>query len=72
MMDICEICGKPGGEERMGTVVHFACKLKGISLGYTYGRESFHGPTIREQERQIHAEAAEQGRKITPVGNRWV
>jgi hypothetical protein len=45
----------------------FGCHIKTVRLGFTHGKEDFHGPTIRE--RRV---AAEAGIKAEPVGNRWV
>jgi len=56
---------------RRGAVC-FACHLKGIRLGFSHGKEDFHGPTIRERQRQQEAQAAEAGIKAEPIGNRWV
>lgn len=45
-------------------------KLLGGSFQFTWGREDFHGPTVRErQERQI-AEAKSMGIEAVPVGYR--
>lgn len=50
----------------------FGCKIRSVYMGFTYGRETFHGPTIKEkQERQI-AEAKANGIDAEPVGERWV
>lgn len=46
--------------------------LKSMRLGFTWGKEQFHGPTIREQQAKQVADAAEAGREIRPVGQRWV
>jgi hypothetical protein len=50
----------------------FKCHLDGISLGFTYGKEDFHGPTIRERQQEMVAGAERTGTKIEPVGKRWV
>jgi hypothetical protein len=56
---------------RRGAVC-FRCHIKGIRLGYTHGKEDFHGPTIRERQREIEASNAAKGNSIEPVGKRWV
>lgn len=56
---------------RRGAVC-FACHLKGIRLGFSHGKEDFHGPTIRERQRQQEAQAEAAGIKAEPVGNRWI
>lgn len=50
----------------------YACKLDTIHLGFTWGREEFHGPTIKERQDKQVADAAEGGIDIEPVGTRWV
>lgn len=32
-------------------------KIRSVGLQFSYGREAFHGATLREQEREIHANA---------------
>jgi hypothetical protein len=39
----------------------FGCKLQTVNLGFTWGRETFHGPTIRELQHQAVAEATAGG-----------
>jgi hypothetical protein len=56
---------------RRGAVC-FKCHIKGIRLGFTYGQESFHGPTIKERQEQQVREAAAAGVNAEPVGTRWV
>lgn len=52
----------------------FARKVQSIGIRYTYGREQFHGPTIKEQNDKQWAEWRKQGiaDHIAPVGPRWV
>lgn len=50
----------------------FKCHLKGIRLGYTYGKEDFHGPTIAERARKTVSDAAAKGINAEPVGTRWI
>jgi hypothetical protein len=52
--------------------VCFKCHVKGVTFGYPYGKEEFHGPTIRERQKEIVSDAEKQGRSIEPVGTRWV
>lgn len=56
---------------RRGAVC-FRCHLKTVSIGFTYGKEEFHGPTIGERARQQEEQAAQAGIKAEPVGQRWV
>lgn len=69
----CAECGESVRfDMRPREVLCFKHKIKTISLGYAYGKEDFHGPTIRErQERQLKY-AADAGRTIEPVGTRWI
>jgi hypothetical protein len=71
----CKECGKSFeyDEElpRRGAIC-FGCHLKSIRLGFSHGKEDFHGPTIRERQREQEAQAAQAGIKAEPVGNRWV
>jgi hypothetical protein len=71
----CAACGKDmSGEsaqsERRG--ICFGCHVKTVSIGFSYGKESFHGPTIRERQEQTLRDAAAAGVDVTPVGSRWV
>lgn len=50
----------------------YACKLDSVHLGFTWGREDFHGPTIKERQDKQIAECAADGVDIEPVGTRWV
>jgi hypothetical protein len=71
----CESCGQSFefDEElpRRGAVC-FRCHIRGISIGFTYGKQDFHGPTINERRRQQEQQATDAGIKAEPVGNRWV
>lgn len=50
----------------------FGCKIKSVSLGFTYGKATFHGPTIKEKQERHIAEQKAAGNTIEPVGSRWV
>lgn len=71
----CQTCGKSFefDEElpRRGAVC-FGCHLKTIRLGFTHGKEDFHGPTIKERQDLQVSQAAAAGVEARPVGNRWV
>lgn len=56
---------------RRGAVC-FKCHVGSIRLSFSHGKEDFHGPTIRERQREQERQAAEAGIKAEPVGNRWV
>jgi hypothetical protein len=40
-------------------------------LGFTYGKEDFHGPTVRERQRKQVEDAAIHGINAEPVTN-WM
>lgn len=70
---VCEKCDSRWvGDSlpRRGSIC-FKCHVKTINLGFTHGQESFHGDTIREQQRKIVADAAANGIKAEPVTN-WM
>jgi hypothetical protein len=41
-------------------------------LGFTYGKEDFHGPTIKERQQKQVADAKINGINAEPVGSRWI
>lgn len=55
----------------------FAAKLKywreggGAPLKFTYGKDTFSGPTIRERQDKILSDAKREGRDIRPVNPRY-
>ena len=71
---VCEPCGKSFEAEelpRRGSVC-FKCHVSTIRLGFTYGQEDFHGPTIRERQAKTVADAKINGYNPEPIGSRWV
>lgn len=69
----CIHCSKPFQDDelpRRGEVC-FKCHVKTIRLGFTHGQEDFHGPTIRERQRQTVEQAAINGYNAEPVTN-WM
>lgn len=73
-MIVCEPCGKQFVSDeipRRGAVC-FGCHVKTIRIGFTQGREEFHGPTIRERQEKIVSDAKINGYNPEPVGTRWV
>lgn len=54
----------------------YACKLNGINLQFTMGKEDFHGPTIKERQDAHIADLADggkvMGRDYEPAGARWI
>ena len=69
----CVTFGKHKDEQvqRRGEIC-FACHIKGVRLGFTYGKEDFHGDTIRERQRKTVEDAKINGYNAEPVGTRWV
>ena len=55
---------------RRGAVC-FSCHVKSVRLGFTYGKQDFHGPTVRERQRKQVEDAAIHGINAEPVTN-WM
>ena len=70
----CEECSRQFYDEELPHrgAICFGCHIKSVRLGFTYGKEQFHGPTIGEQARQQVAQAAAAGITAEPVGSRWI
>lgn len=49
--------------------VCFKCHITTVNLGFTYGKETFHGPTIGELQRKTVSDAAANGYEAVPVTN---
>ena len=56
---------------RRGAVC-YACHLQGIRLGFSHGKEDFHGPTIKQRQDEQMRQASAAGIKAEPVGSRWI
>lgn len=70
----CDQCGKVQVLDtipRRGPVC-FKCHISTVNLGFSYGKENFHGPTIKERQDQQNAQATQAGINAEPVGTRWV
>jgi len=51
---VCEQCMRSFYDEdlpRRGEIC-FGCHVKSVNLGFTYGKENFHGDTIGERQRK--------------------
>ena len=71
---VCDQCASRFEAEELPHrgAVCFKCHVKTIRLGFTYGREDFHGPTVRERQQQTVEQAKINGYNAEPVGSRWV
>lgn len=66
---VCEKCESRWVEDslpRRGSIC-FRCHLRTINLGFTYGKENFHGPTIKERQNKIVSDAAAKGITAVPA-----
>lgn len=71
---VCKQCSKTFQDDelpRRGAIC-FGCHVKTIRLGFTMGKEEFHGPTIKERQDKIISDAKINGYNPEPVGTRWV
>jgi hypothetical protein len=69
----CTNCLKEKDEQvQTRGLVCFACHIKSVRLGFTHGKEDFHGPTVRERQVMQEKQAASAGIKAEPIGTRWV
>jgi hypothetical protein len=49
----------------------FKCHVATVNLGYTYGKEDFHGPTVRQRQDKQMADARSAGINAEPVAPLW-
>lgn len=64
----CESCGRFATAEskpRRGNVC-FKCHVKTVDLGFKYGKDNFHGPTIKERQNKIVSDAKAAGIEAVP------
>lgn len=66
---VCGECGKDfvGSEVPRRGLVCFGCHVRSISLGFRYGKENFHGATIRERQEKIVNDAKINGHNAVPA-----
>lgn len=58
----CTDCGVSFESENEHRVPFcFKCKISSVRLGFRQGKDFFHGPTIREQQRQQEAAMTREG-----------
>jgi len=73
-MDIqCESCQKNfiADETPHRGAICFSCHIRSINIQFTYGKQDFHGPTIRERQKKQLEDAAIHGINAEPVTN-WM
>jgi hypothetical protein len=50
----CSTCSKPiEAENDLKRGRCFKCHVKNVRLGFTHGKEDFHGPTVRQRQREM-------------------
>jgi hypothetical protein len=69
----CEECSREFYDEQLPHrgAICFGCHIKSVRLGFTYGKDNFHGDTIAEKQRKIVSDAAINGVQAEPVTN-WM
>ncbi len=50
----------------------FKCHVGTVNLAFTYGKEDFHGPTVKERQDKQMADAKINNINAEPVGSRWI
>ena len=71
---VCQTCDKHFFDEalpRRGELC-FGCHIKTLHIGFSHGKENFHGATLGEKQRKIVSDAASKGITVEPVGARWI
>ena len=70
MIKTCD-CGNKFTEEQSSGTVCYPCKLGSFTVNWVggggYGREAFHGSTVREIQADTMAEASRKGIDAEPV-----
>lgn len=74
---VCTTCGEPWTfDMKPRRTECFRCHLRGIRIGFTHGKEDFHGPTVRErqkaQESIIESLPGGSERYVPAERSRWV
>lgn len=65
----CEYCGKVfevNDRPRRGDIC-FGCHVRSVNVGFRYGKENFHGPTIKERQDKIKSDALKNGVNAVPA-----
>ena len=65
----CRVCGTFQSLKSVPTRgdMCFKCHVKGINLSFKYGKENFHGPTIKERQDRIVSDAKQAGINAVPA-----
>lgn len=70
----CSVCGSEFYVEKLPNrgAICFKCHVNTVSLGFRYGRDDFHGPTVKERQDKQLSDAKLGGINAEPIGKRWV
>jgi predicted nucleic acid-binding Zn-ribbon protein len=68
----CITCGEQYDAQGVTRLECFRCHVRGIRLGFTYGKADFHGDTVRERQKAHESEMKAKGIDFAPVGRTWV
>jgi cytochrome c5 len=73
MMFKCVKCDREFASDKLPRrgEICFACHVRTVNIGFTYGKEDFHGPTIRERQQETVKQAQINGYNAEPVTN-WM
>lgn len=73
-MFLCDNCGSNFEADTLPPrgAVCFRCHIRTVRIGFSHGKEDFHGPTIKERRDLQVAQAKSAGIDAQPVGTRWV
>ena len=66
---ICLRCGGEAvaSEQPARGNICFRCHIQTVNIGFRYGKENFHGPTIKERQNKIVADAKAAGVNAVPA-----
>lgn len=66
---ICIRCGgeSVANEQPARGNICFKCHVQTVNIGFRYGKENFHGPTIKERQNKIVSDAKAKGIEAVPA-----
>lgn len=66
---ICLRCGEEAtaSEQPARGNICFKCHIQTVNIGFRYGKENFHGPTIKERQNKIVSDAKAAGVSAVPA-----